>query len=92
MTDSRVSIDRGKFVNEVGVDSPNLGIAKNYLRFKFEDDHISTRVSLGTKNAIFWNTGDEHTEEGHISEDPDNENENDGEENGKIGHCTQSNR
>jgi 2-oxoglutarate/2-oxoacid ferredoxin oxidoreductase subunit alpha len=68
---SRVSIDRGKFVNEVGVDSPNLGIAKNYLRFKFEDDHISTRVSLGTKNAIFWNTGDEHTEEGHISEDPD---------------------
>jgi len=26
---------------------------------------------LGTKDAIFWNTGDEHTEEGHISEDPE---------------------
>ena len=68
---STISIDRGKFVKEVGADSPNLGEANNYRRFKFEDDHISTRVSLGTKNAIFWNTGDEHTEEGHISEDPD---------------------
>jgi 2-oxoglutarate ferredoxin oxidoreductase subunit alpha len=30
------------------------------------------RVPIGTENAIFWNTGDEHTEEGHISEDPVN--------------------
>jgi 2-oxoglutarate/2-oxoacid ferredoxin oxidoreductase subunit alpha len=29
-------------------------------------------VPIGTENAIFWNTGDEHTEEGHISEDPEN--------------------
>jgi 2-oxoglutarate ferredoxin oxidoreductase subunit alpha len=28
-------------------------------------------VVLGTKNAIFWNSGDEHTEEGHITEDPE---------------------
>jgi 2-oxoglutarate ferredoxin oxidoreductase subunit alpha len=28
-------------------------------------------VVLGTKDAIFWNTGDEHTEEGHITEDPE---------------------
>ena len=27
---------------------------------------------LGTQNGIFWNTGDEHTEEGHITEDPYN--------------------
>ena len=33
---------------------------------------ISPRVLLGTENGIFWNTGDEHTEEGHITEDPDN--------------------
>ena len=32
------------------------------------------RVPIGTENAIFWNTGDEHTEEGHISEDPENRN------------------
>ena len=35
------------------------------------DNPVSTRVALGTENAIFWNTGDEHTEEGHITEDPD---------------------
>jgi 2-oxoglutarate ferredoxin oxidoreductase subunit alpha len=28
-------------------------------------------VALGTKNAIFWNSGDEHTQEGHITEDPE---------------------
>lgn len=32
---------------------------------------ISPRVPLGTENGIFWNTGDEHNEEGHITEDPD---------------------
>ncbi len=31
---------------------------------------ISPRATLGTKDAIFWNSGDEHTEEGHITEDP----------------------
>jgi 2-oxoglutarate ferredoxin oxidoreductase subunit alpha len=31
-------------------------------------------VPIGTENAIFWNTGDEHTEEGHITEDPENRN------------------
>jgi 2-oxoglutarate ferredoxin oxidoreductase subunit alpha len=31
---------------------------------------ISPRVLVGTENGIFWNTGDEHTEEGHITEDP----------------------
>jgi 2-oxoglutarate/2-oxoacid ferredoxin oxidoreductase subunit alpha len=25
---------------------------------------------LGTENGVFWNSGDEHDEEGHISEDP----------------------
>lgn len=38
------------------------------------DSPISTRVPIGTENAIFWNTGDEHTEEGHITEDPENRN------------------
>ena len=26
---------------------------------------------MGTENGIFWNTGDEHDEEGHITEDPE---------------------
>jgi 2-oxoglutarate/2-oxoacid ferredoxin oxidoreductase subunit alpha len=42
------------------------------LRFRLGDNPISSRVPLGTENAIFWNTGDEHNEEGHITEDPDN--------------------
>jgi 2-oxoglutarate ferredoxin oxidoreductase subunit alpha len=46
------------------------GAAGNYLRFKLADGPISNRVPLGTENGIFWNTGDEHTEEGHITEDP----------------------
>jgi 2-oxoglutarate ferredoxin oxidoreductase subunit alpha len=46
------------------------GIAGHYLRFKLDKTPISTRVPLGTENGIFWNTGDEHTEEGHITEDP----------------------
>jgi 2-oxoglutarate ferredoxin oxidoreductase subunit alpha len=41
------------------------------MRFRLTNDPISPRVPLGTENAIFWNTGDEHTEEGHITEDPD---------------------
>ena len=26
---------------------------------------------MGTENKIFWNTGDEHDEMGHITEDPE---------------------
>ena len=36
-----------------------------------DEGPISTRVPLGTENGIFWNTGDEHDEEGHITEDPE---------------------
>jgi 2-oxoglutarate ferredoxin oxidoreductase subunit alpha len=66
---SRITIDRGKLVQN----PPKLGeagTAGNYLRFKLADGPVSDRITLGTENAIFWNTGDEHTEEGHITEDP----------------------
>ncbi len=66
---SRVSIDRGSLVTTVS--ESEKGAAGNYLRFKLSDNPISPRVVLGTKDAIFWNTGDEHTEEGHITEDPE---------------------
>ncbi len=35
------------------------------------EDPITLRVPLGTENGIFWNTGDEHDEMGHITEDPE---------------------
>lgn len=42
------------------------------MRFKFTEDGISPRAVLGLKGYRFWNTGDEHAEIGHISEDPEN--------------------
>jgi 2-oxoglutarate/2-oxoacid ferredoxin oxidoreductase subunit alpha len=80
----RISIDRGLLVEKVSDSSPDLGDASHYRRFRLIRNNkdnknnkndarysISPRVLLGTENGIFWNTGDEHTEEGHITEDPE---------------------
>jgi 2-oxoglutarate ferredoxin oxidoreductase subunit alpha len=56
-------IKRGKLVEKVD---------SNYKRFKFTEDNISERIVPGNPNAIFWLTGDEHDEWGHVSEDPNN--------------------
>jgi 2-oxoglutarate/2-oxoacid ferredoxin oxidoreductase subunit alpha len=66
---SRVAIDRGRLVQSLGP-SVEVGAAGHYLRFKLDKNPISPRIPLGTENGIFWNSGDEHTEEGHITEDP----------------------
>lgn len=68
-----LKIERGKFKSVIDKNQSE-GAAGHFQRFKLEDSPISTRVPIGTENAIFWNTGDEHTEEGHISEDPENRN------------------
>ncbi|WP_316507250.1 2-oxoacid:ferredoxin oxidoreductase subunit alpha [Nitrosopumilus sp.] len=60
---SNVSIDRGKLLDK---------IEGKYRRFVFTDDGVSPRSVLGLDNGIFWNTGDESDESGHISEDPEN--------------------
>ena len=65
-----ISIDRGELLKSVSASSSDMGVAGNYLRFKLSQNPISPRIPLGTENGIFWNTGDEHTEEGHITEDP----------------------
>lgn len=79
----RILIDRGLLMENVSDVSPDLGHASHYRRFKLIRDNknnsnnndanylISPRVLLGTENGIFWNTGDEHSEEGHITEDPE---------------------
>jgi 2-oxoglutarate/2-oxoacid ferredoxin oxidoreductase subunit alpha len=66
----KIPIERGDLIRTV---DENLSTRSggHYLRFRLSDNPVSTRVPLGTENAIFWNTGDEHTEEGHITEDPD---------------------
>jgi len=58
-----VSIDRGKLLEKIDGD---------YKRFAHSPDGISPRSKLGLENGIFWNTGDESDEHGHISEDPVN--------------------
>lgn len=68
-----LKIERGEFKSTIGRNQSE-GAAGHFQRFKLDDSPISTRVPIGTENAIFWNTGDEHTEEGHISEDPENRN------------------
>ncbi|MDQ3947738.1 MAG: 2-oxoacid:acceptor oxidoreductase subunit alpha [Thermoproteota archaeon] len=67
---NKVAIDRGLRAKQITEE--DKGVAGNYLRFKLSNNNpISPMVVLGTKNAIFWNSGDEHTQEGHITEDPE---------------------
>ena len=61
-----VAIDRGLTIGDGGP----LEVGEEYRRFKFTADGISPRALVGTPGAIFWNTGDEHDEQGHITEDP----------------------
>ncbi len=57
----KISINRGKLLEKID---------GNYRRFEFTGDGISPRSRLGIDNGIFWNTGDESDETGHITEDP----------------------
>ena len=57
----KISIERGKLLDKV---------EGEYKRFELTDDGISPRAKLGMDNGVFWNTGDESDEYGHITEDP----------------------
>ena len=43
-----------------------------FRRFEITESGISPRVFLGTEGYVFWNTGDEHDEFGHITESAEN--------------------
>ncbi len=58
-----VSINRGKLLEKIDGD---------YKRFAHSPDGVSPRSKIGLENGVFWNTGDESDEYGHISEDPVN--------------------
>ncbi len=62
---NRVKIDRGQFIREI-TNTTN----GEFKRFQFTDSGISPRAPVGTKGGVYWHTGDEHDELGHISEDP----------------------
>ena len=57
----KISIDRGKLLEKIDGE---------YKRFAITEDGISPRSKLGLDNGVFWNTGDESDEYGHITEDP----------------------
>ncbi|MBI4549258.1 MAG: 2-oxoacid:acceptor oxidoreductase subunit alpha [Ignavibacteriae bacterium] len=72
MFDTRkVIINRGELLAE---DAVVTNGSEMYKRFELTEDGISPRARLGTAGAIYWNTGDEHDELGHITEDPENRN------------------
>lgn len=58
----RVEIDRGKLLERVD--------DEDYGRFRMTEDGISPRSKIGLEGGVFWNTGDESDEYGHITEDP----------------------
>jgi len=63
---SLVRIERGPLIK-----GEIPGHDGNYFdRFKETVSGVSPRPAIGTKGGIYWNTGDEHDEKGHISEDP----------------------
>ena len=63
---SDVRLDRGKLVLDGHAFTPE----RPYRRFDMSQGPISPRAILGQDGTIFWDTGDEHDETGHITEDP----------------------
>lgn len=65
----RVTIDRGKLLNESELDALAPG---EYRRYAFTEDGISPRAVPGHPKAVYPVMSDEHDETGHITEDPVN--------------------
>ncbi|MDE1853842.1 MAG: 2-oxoacid:acceptor oxidoreductase subunit alpha [Thaumarchaeota archaeon] len=63
----KVKIDRGLFLKQI-----NDAVNGEFQRFRHTPNGISPRPPVGTKGGVYWHTGDEHDELGHISEDPTN--------------------
>jgi 2-oxoglutarate ferredoxin oxidoreductase subunit alpha len=63
----KIRIDRGQLLSEQALDGTS---PDGYHRFAHSESGISPRTVLGVAGGIFWNTGDEHDDAGHITEDP----------------------
>jgi 2-oxoglutarate ferredoxin oxidoreductase subunit alpha len=64
--ESKLKIDRGKIATKE--DLNRNSIDGMYKRFLHTESGVSPRTIPGTKGGIFWMTGDEHDELGHIDE------------------------
>ena len=69
--ESKLLIDRGMLVSPEALEK-SFAAGGEFKRFAFTDDGVSPRPLLGQKGGIYWCTGDEHDELGHISENPEN--------------------
>src|SRR3989449_816774 len=49
---------------------PSTGMPTRHEQCDLGNGPVSPRAVLGQPGTIFWNTGDEHEERGHITEDP----------------------
>src|SRR6266567_4546533 len=61
-----LKVDRGDMLRE-----SDLATGTDYRRYRWTELGISPRAIPGQKGGIFWTTGDEHDEYGHITEAPD---------------------
>ena len=64
----KVKIERGLLVKGP-LKEPEI---ENFKRFRFTEWGVSPRPVIGAEGGIYWNSGDEHDEKGHITEDPTN--------------------
>jgi 2-oxoglutarate/2-oxoacid ferredoxin oxidoreductase subunit alpha len=62
-------IERGELLGSEGL-RKLIEKEGEYIRFKLTETGVSPRIALGTEGGVFWNTGDEHNDKGHITEDP----------------------
>ncbi len=62
-----LKVDRGKLLTD-----QELANIQDYKRYQFTQFGISSRSIPGQKGGIFWTTGDEHDERGHINESGEN--------------------
>jgi len=66
---SNVKVERGGLLDSDGLQKL-LQERGEYRRFQLTESGISPRIPLGAEGTVFWNTGDERNEFGHISENP----------------------
>ncbi len=66
---SGIKIERGQLLDPDDLQRL-LRDQGQYKRFQMTESGISPRIPLGAAGTVFWNTGDERDERGHITEHP----------------------
>jgi 2-oxoglutarate ferredoxin oxidoreductase subunit alpha len=74
--ESSLKVDKGELVGPADVSDGNGGIdlqkaISKFPRFAITENGISPRPLPGAAGRIYWMTGDEHTEFGNITEEPE---------------------